>query len=167
MACHRCSKYAKDPRTGIRFDLILIKFDFHFQEILADAHIIKVGTDPHRDAQYLCEDYDVYVKSTLDLRYMAREAGCHNGRGGLTAMSENFVGISLDRDWEMRALNWNNPTLAADKIDYASKKTRADMELFKFFMEKILAGQRFRDNAQKLKHVIDNHCSRYLNCEYR
>lgn len=138
-----------------------------FQEILVDPNIIKVGTAIDKDAENLYDDYNVCVKSTLDLRYIAREAGFPIIRDGLTTMSEKYLGISLDKSWEMRALNWNKPTLTTDQINYASKKTTADMKLFKFFGKKILFGRHIKGDAQQLKYIIENYCSKYLNRKYQ
>lgn len=120
---------------------------------------------PDKDAQYLHADYGVFVKSVLDLRFMAREAG-HNNPGGLTMMSKKFLGISLDENWYLRASNWNASYLAGDQIEFAKDKTRADIELFKFFADEIAPERRFNCEAQQLQYIIENHCSKYLNRKY-
>lgn len=137
---------------------------FSIQEILIDPNIIKVSTVPDKDAEYLRDDYDVFVKSTLDLRYLAREAGCEPN--GLTTMSEHLLGKSLDRSWYLRKSDWNASTLASDQIDFASEKPKAVMDLFQFFAKKLLSGRRFSNDAQQLNFFIENYCLKYLNRKY-
>lgn len=139
-------------------------FLFLFQEILADPAIIKVGTVPDMDANHLRSDYDVYVQSTLDLRFLAREARCVPN--GLTTMSENLIGISLDRSWNLRSSDWNAWTLTPEQIDFASEKTKAVMKLFEYFAEQIQSERQFRHKNQQLKYIIENHCRKYLNRKF-
>lgn len=120
---------------------------------------------PDKDAQHLHHDYGVFVKSTLDIRFMAREAG-HSNPGGLTKLSKKFIGMSLDESWYLRASNWNASTLGPDQIEFAKEKTKANIKLFTFFAEEIAPQRRFRDETQQLKYIIENHCNKYLNCKY-
>lgn len=96
---------------------------------------------------------------------MAHEAGYDNP-GGLTTMSKQFVGISLDENWYLRASNWNESFLATDQIEFAKEKTEADIKLFTFFAEKIAPERRFNGETQQLKYIIENHCSKHLNRKY-
>lgn len=96
---------------------------------------------------------------------MAREAG-YTDPGGLAAMSKQCVGISLEESWFIQASDWNASYLMADQIEFAKEKTRADIELFKFFAEKIAPKRRFDSQTQHLKFIIENHCSQYLNRIY-
>lgn len=154
--------------TNVRRDQMspFIFFPLFFsQEILTDPNIIKVSSAPDKDAMYLHDDYGVCVKSTLDLRFMACEAGYSNP-GGLTKMSKQFVGIELDESWYIRKSNWNAATLASDQIDFGREKTKANIKLFAFFAEQIAPEQRFNCEAQQLKFIIENHCNKYLNRKY-
>lgn len=117
---------------------------------------------PAADAQHLHEDYGIFVKSVLDVHFMAQEAGFSNP-GCLAKMSKQFLGIPLEESWFIEASDWNASYLAADQIEFAKEKTRVDIELFKFFAEKIAPKQRFNGGAQQLQYVIENHCAKYLN----
>ena len=142
-----------------------IEFFFCSQEILTDPNIIKVSSAPDQDALHLYDDYGICIKSTLDLRYMAHEAGCKPG--GLTTMSKQFLNISLDESWYLRASNWNATILAIDQIDFAKEKTKADIKLFIFFAEKLAPQRRFNGDGQQFKYIIENHCIKYLNRKYQ
>lgn len=139
---------------------------FVTQEILTDPNIIKVSTAPDADASYLLDDYNVFMKSVLDLRFMAREAGYRNP-GGLTSMSKQFLRILLDESWYLRKSDWNASYLASDQIDFAKEKCQADIKLFQFFAEEIAPERRFNGEAQHLMYIIENHCSKYLNRKYQ
>lgn len=87
--------------------------------------------------------------------------------GSLTTMSKQFLNISLEESWYLRASNWNASFLATDQIDFAKEKTKADIKLFTFFAEKIAPQRRFNGEAQQLQYIIENHCFKYLNRKYQ
>lgn len=69
------------------------------QELLEDETIYKVGVAPKDDGKYLLIDYSVVIKSTLDLRHLADQAGVE--AGGLASLASKTLGVVLDKSWRV------------------------------------------------------------------
>lgn len=113
--------------------------------------------------------YDVTVKGTLDLRYLAVQAGCKTGT--LAFMSENHLNLKLKKGSD-KALHfdWNKTPLSEKQINYAAKDARAAIELFKFFVEKLFRDRHslsyFADKKTRVETITIDHCTKFVDRYY-
>ena len=94
------------------------------KEILASFEVFKVGVAVTGDSRKLVADYGLDVGGCVDLRhlvlaYRGPNAG-HPGKLGLEALAESFLGVSLDKDWRVRAGDWEAETLSERQLNYAA-----------------------------------------------
>lgn len=124
---------------------------------MEDSSIIKVGVAPYADANYLYKDYGVHVASTLDLRFMAHVARCQPG--GLEKMSEDYLGLSLDKSTAIQCSDWEAANLDSTQIEYAAADVHAAIGLFKYFTDKIAPGK-------SVNSIIQNYCLEFIDKNY-
>lgn len=105
-------------------------------ELLRDNGIIKVGVQPLDDGFKLRQDYDLQVKSTLDLRHLASRLNVPRPYK-LAALAERVVGLEMDTDCRIPASNWEIDELTAIQIEYASKDAIAGLEIFRVLNKQI------------------------------
>ena len=94
------------------------------KEILASFEVFKVGVAVAGDSSKLVADHGLDVGGCVDLRhlvlaYRGSQNG-HPGKLGLEALAETFLGVSLDKDWKVRAGNWEAETLSERQLNYAA-----------------------------------------------
>lgn len=63
-------------------------------------------------------DYNIKVSGYIDLRYLARE--CSLQERSLSALAYKLLGCQLDKDWHVRASNWDAESLSNRQIEYAA-----------------------------------------------
>jgi len=90
------------------------------KEVLARQDIFKVGVAVIDDSKKLITDYGVDVVSCVDLRHLVVRYWTHQGRLGLEALAQLVLGVKLDKDWRLRAGNWEAETLSDRQIEYAA-----------------------------------------------
>lgn len=94
------------------------------KEILASFEVFKVGVAVTGDSKKLVADYGLDVCGCVDLRHLVLahrgpDEG-HPGKLGLEALAELYLGVSLDKDWKVRAGDWEADTLSERQIAYAA-----------------------------------------------
>lgn len=99
------------------------------QQLLEDETVFKVGVAPLDDAKNLFKDYNVQVKSTLDLRHLALHL--ERPPEGLAKLSKGFIGVELNKSWRIRCSTWDAPILTDPQVDYAAKDCMVAIEIFK------------------------------------
>ena len=76
------------------------------------------------DSRKLVADHGLDVGGCVDLRHLVLAyRGCndgHPGKLGLEALAESFLGVSLDKDWKIRAGDWEAETLSERQLNYAA-----------------------------------------------
>lgn len=85
---------------------------------MSNPNVIKVGIAISDDAHLLMNDYNIHISGYIDLRYLARE--CHLQERSLGALAYKLLGCELDKDWRVRASNWDAETLSERQIEYAA-----------------------------------------------
>lgn len=103
---------------------------------MENRNIVKVGVKPKRDAEYLMNDYlpyDSSIQGTLELGRVARMANQEGFKRGLGFMSEEYLGVTLDKDPKIRCSDWEADTLSHDQIMYSALDVLVAIELFKYF----------------------------------
>lgn len=96
----------------------------YLKEILASFEVFKVGVAVAGDSRKLVADHGLDVGGCVDLRHLVLAyRGCndgHPGKLGLEALAESFLGVSLDKDWKIRAGDWEAETLSERQLNYAA-----------------------------------------------
>ncbi|NWU90450.1 EXD2 protein, partial [Upupa epops] len=105
-------------------------------DIMADSAVLKVGVGCWEDAVKLLHDYDLPVKGSLDLRYLAmrqRKDLLHNCLS-LKSLAEKVLNCPLDKSPHVRCSNWEAEELTQDQILYAAKDAQVSVALFLHLM---------------------------------
>jgi len=95
---------------------------------LSNSNIIKVGVAILDDAHLLMSDYNINVSGCIDLRYLAKES-CLEERS-LAALAYKLLGCELDKDWHVRASDWEAEELNDRQIDYAALDAYVAVKIF-------------------------------------
>lgn len=85
---------------------------------MSNSNVIKVGVAISDDVQLLMNDYNIQVSGYIDLRYLAKE--CCLEERSLAALAYKLLGCTLDKDWRVRASDWEAETLSNRQIEYAA-----------------------------------------------
>ncbi|XP_048004683.1 exonuclease 3'-5' domain-containing protein 2 isoform X2 [Leguminivora glycinivorella] len=99
-----------------------------FVALLEDNNIYKVGVAPTDDAKYLFLDWGVKLKSSLDVRHLARE--CGYSAGGLATLSEALLQVTLDKHWKVRCSDWEAEKLTERQVVYAAADAHVAIKIF-------------------------------------
>lgn len=96
--------------------------------MLEDETIYKLGVAPADDAKYLYRDYQVILKSFVDLRHVVQAYGYQPA--GLAGLSKMHLGILLDKNWRIRCSNWEDDVLTENQIIYAAADAHVAILIF-------------------------------------
>ncbi|KAK8748661.1 hypothetical protein OTU49_015927 [Cherax quadricarinatus] len=102
------------------------------KEFLEDKAILKVGVGPLEDSNYLTADYGLKVRGCVDLRYLVQqcqesEVSCASkparggksaGGMGLNSLAQKYLDRTLDKDWRVRASDWEAETLTKRQVQH-------------------------------------------------
>jgi 3'-5' exonuclease len=98
------------------------------RDLLLNPRIIKAGIEGIKDIRYLREDYQLEVRSSFDIRFLAVDTGNHPG--GLKSLSESVLGLTLDRNWDTISSDWDQSPLEPDQIAYAEEAVKNSVDIF-------------------------------------
>lgn len=134
--------------------------------LLENDKILKIGVAPQKDAKYLFHDFNIHVRSTFDLRFMAQMAG-YKQPGGLKTMCENYLNFPCYREVYSLHYGWEDECLTSQAVHYASRDVHGSIGLFEFFADKIQSKDPFEMQSSYMKRVIDQCISdQHLNYYY-
>ncbi|XP_053601595.1 exonuclease 3'-5' domain-containing protein 2 [Plodia interpunctella] len=137
------------------------------KELLEDKHIYKVGVSPMDDAKYLFQDYNVALKSTLDIRHIAHLCGQHPG--GLAAMAKATLQVIMDKSWRIRCSDWEADELTDRQTKYASVDAHIAIKMFVNFINMLDRSPwsfMFR-NRTVVWNQLDKICWEYVDVQYK
>lgn len=140
-------------------------FLIRYQEVLEDENIIKVGVAPIGDANYLAHDYGVCVANTIDLRFLAVQAGCKPC--SLAKLSEEHLNVHLNKDWRIRCSDWEAKTLGDVQVKYAAKDAHVAIELFKVLADRLEKRPFWTDQTKFVQNIVDKYCFNYLDIHFK
>lgn len=63
-------------------------------------------------------DYNIQVSGCIDLRYLAKEYNL--SERSLSALAYKLLRCELDKDWRVRASDWEAESLSDRQIEYAA-----------------------------------------------
>lgn len=115
----------------------------NLKEFLRDDTVLKVGVGTIEDSDYLYQDYNLQVQGCIDLRHLVllKEELKGNGGGhhlGLSALAKAFLGITLDKDWRVRASDWEADILSKRQEKYAADDALVGMQLLMVLVGELL-----------------------------
>ena len=91
------------------------------RQILASPDIYKLGVGISEDKRKLLEDWRLDMVSCVDLRHLVLHSSWpHQGKLGLESLARIVLGVSLDKDWRIRASHWEAEELSTRQINYAA-----------------------------------------------
>ncbi|XP_045615854.2 exonuclease 3'-5' domain-containing protein 2 [Procambarus clarkii] len=121
------------------------------KSFLEDKTILKVGVGSLEDSNFLAADYNLKVQGCVDLRYLVLQ--CRKSQlsstevtpeaeklaagMGLNALSQAYLGLTLDKDWRIRASNWEAETLSKRQESYAADDALVGIHILMRLMEKL------------------------------
>ncbi|XP_069190762.1 exonuclease 3'-5' domain-containing protein 2-like [Procambarus clarkii] len=121
------------------------------KSFLEDKTILKVGVGSLEDSNFLAADYNLKVRGCVDLRYLVlqcqeTEPTCANkstegakskGGMGLNALAQKYLGRTLDKDWRVRASDWEAETLTRRQERYAAEDALVGVHILMVLMERL------------------------------
>ncbi|KAB7500818.1 Exonuclease 3'-5' domain-containing protein 2 [Armadillidium nasatum] len=91
------------------------------KDLLEDKEIVKVGVSCETDNRHLTLDYNINVRSCMDLRHLALEDNLKNIKFSLENLARHYLGKNLNKNWKLQASNWESRTLAQRQVTYAAE----------------------------------------------
>jgi len=98
----------------------LESFPQSLRQLLVDYDVIKAGVAILDDAKKLLVDYNIDLNGCVDLRHLVVRYTDHSERLGLDNLASTFLGVTLDKDWRLRAGEWDAEELSDRQIEYAA-----------------------------------------------
>ncbi|XP_063890893.1 exonuclease 3'-5' domain-containing protein 2 [Helicoverpa armigera] len=140
------------------------------KDLLEDETIYKVGVAPADDGKYLCLDYSVMMKSTLDVRHLAELGGFE--AGGLATLSSALLGAVLDKSWRIRCSDWEAKELTKRQVKYAAIDAHVAIRIFAMLLEQLgskrtVLSWLFGTNGTSVWSHLDDYCSMYADVHYK
>ena len=90
------------------------------KEVLARQDVFKVGLAVLDDSKKLITYFGIDVVSCVDLRHLVVRYRTHEGKLGLEVLAFMVLGVKLDKDWKLRAGDWESETLSTRQVEYAA-----------------------------------------------
>ena len=90
------------------------------KDMLTDSEVIKMGVGIFDDAQKLKKDLGLPLRGALDLRHFVREHRPLIKKTGLAGLAMAFLGTEMDKDWRIRASDWETDPLSKRQLEYAA-----------------------------------------------
>ena len=90
-------------------------------ELFTNDEIIKIGVGIlDEDVKKFKEKWNIEPKGLVDLRHIALKFYPKLTKLGVQSLTQTFLKIQLDKDWKIRASNWENEPLNERQIAYAA-----------------------------------------------
>lgn len=107
--------------------------------------------------------HGVLVASVFDLRYLAIK--CNLPPWPLMKLSVEHLKVKLSEDYRLEQVRWKGKHVRDSDVKYAAKSVRVQIELFKFFEEKLKNSS--AEASYSLQKFIADHCKEHLNKSFR
>ena len=89
-------------------------------EILEDQSIIKLGVGIlDEDLKRFRLQWNILPKALVDIRHLVKKYNPDLKKLGVASLAQHYLNITLDKDWRIRASNWE-ATLTPRQIAYAA-----------------------------------------------
>ncbi|CAL4182676.1 unnamed protein product, partial [Meganyctiphanes norvegica] len=151
--------------------------------LLNDNRVLKLGVACIEDSQYLLMDYGLNVRGCVDLRHLYFRSFNQETPGeneikqtanniGLNGLSQKLLGKSLNKDWRIRAGDWEAHELSPKQIKYAAEDALVGIHI----LIKLLADKVYMDNSAAfmissswnayVQKIIHQYCSDYSDLKF-
>jgi len=117
---------------------LLDKIPSSLRNILVDPDIIKVGVAVLDDGEKLLVDHNLEVAGCMDLRHLAVRQESLPGKLGLQSLALQYLSVELDKDWRLRAGNWEAETLTIQQINYAANDALVAVNILWVLMKELI-----------------------------
>jgi hypothetical protein len=126
------------------------------RELLASPEIYKVGVAVTEDGRKLLADHGLEVGGCVDLRHLVLaglpEGGHHPGKLGLESLAAQVLGVTLDKDWRVRAGDWEADTLTDRQVNYAANDALVAVNILWTLLSRQFSSSPLRALASTLWH---------------
>lgn len=102
---------------------------------------------------YLFRSHNIQIKSTLDIRYMAKMAG--SAVGYLKSMCETHLGHYF-AEYKVPP-NWAIENFKDKELEFAARDSHQAMELFKVFHEKLIENNSLDESQASIVGLVKEH----------
>jgi len=91
------------------------------KQVLAGERCLKFGVGVQEDSVKLFQDYGVGLAHFVDLRHFLKGLRPQGlPKTGLAGLAMEFLGATMDKDWRVRAGDWEAAELSDRQIEYAA-----------------------------------------------
>ena len=103
----------------------LMEIPSELRQLLGGHEILKLGVGIRDDCAKLLTDYDTICHSWIDIRHLVRSKSPQCKKFGMAGIAQELLGITLDKDWKIRASDWEEGEnkqgqLSQRQIEYAA-----------------------------------------------
>ena len=98
------------------------------QLLLADQHVLKVGTGVGQDLDFLKQHFEVDCRGYVDTGLLAQIYG--HARPGLKNMALHF-GLQVSKSKKVQMSNWENVPLSQAQVQYAAEDAALGLSILK------------------------------------
>jgi len=106
------------------------------------------------DAHLLMSDYNINVSGCIDLRYLAQE--CYVEERSLAALAYKLLGCKLDKDWQVRASDWETEELNDRQTEYAALDAYVAVKIFEQLRnKKVIFSEQYFESMYVYSFLID------------
>lgn len=128
----------------------LKRIPLELEIILKSRKIFKIGVGIiENDVKNLRYGNGIVIENVFDLRYLAREIS--ETATSLAKMSEEFLGIKLNKRMTAKFSGWSQPVLSPKQIQYAANDATAGMEIFEKILKEFTSGLDGLTNKQRIE----------------
>nr|XP_053631172.1 LOW QUALITY PROTEIN: exonuclease 3'-5' domain-containing protein 2-like [Cherax quadricarinatus] len=135
----------------VRLSHMKPNFPHSLKNFWKNKAILKVGLGCLDDSNYLEADYNLKVQGCIDLRYLVlkyhkSEASSTDntpeaeevlGGMGLNALSQTYLGRTLDKNWRVRTGDWEADALSKRQVIYAAEDALVGVHILMRLMERL------------------------------
>ena len=99
-------------------------------DLFTNEQILKIGVGIlDEDLKKFKEKWSIEPKGLVDLRHVALKFYPNLNKLGVQSLTQTFLKINLDKDWRIRASNWENDPLSDRQIAYAANDVLTVMSI--------------------------------------
>ena len=90
-------------------------------KLLEDPDILKIGVGIlDEDVKRFKLQWNIAPQGLVDLRYLVKKYNPDIKKLGVQSLTQNYLNLDLDKDWRIRASNWESETFTPRQIEYAA-----------------------------------------------
>ncbi len=129
-------------------------------EIFQDAKVVKVGVGIlEEDVTRLRDAWKILPRGLVDLRHLVRKHDRHLYKLGVENLTRVYLNsVTLDKDWRIRASDWNSEKLSQRQIAYAANDALTVMAVLMSVTLKLIPLESCPDSYETLVKTSRWHC---------